>query len=257
MRNSFIFYDSFLECLDELDAETERLIYRAISHYALREEEIELNGVAKAIFSLIKPQLDANNRRYEAGQKGGRPKKEETQKTNGFKNFKNEKPMDLKNDENKKPNVNVNDNENVNVNENENVFIKEKEKKEKEIFNSDFLLSENKEQYFEIYAAECPNLPKIRFERRNRDILQLLNEFIIEIDNDVGYFRELCKKANEQIYIVDTKIDFKTLLRNHSKIFNECCVSAEYRQAQKKEQYLSELERVAAQYEERSKEVCQ
>ena len=122
-------------------------------------------------------------------------------------------------------------------------------KKNAENFNPDFNFSETKEKYFEIYTEECPNLPKIRFERRNRDVLQLLNDFIRLIDNDVGYFREVCRRANQQIYIVDAKIDFKTLLKNHDKIYNECCVSKEYRQQQKAQEYMSELERVAAQYE--------
>jgi len=52
MRESFIFYDSFLEAIDELDAETKLKVYEAISHYALRGEEQNLTGIAKAIFSL-------------------------------------------------------------------------------------------------------------------------------------------------------------------------------------------------------------
>ena len=57
------------------------------------------------VLDLVKPQIDANNKRYENGQKGGRPKKSGTEKTNGFKN--------------EKPNVNENENENVNVNDKE------------------------------------------------------------------------------------------------------------------------------------------
>ena len=111
MKESFIFYESFLNTLDELDPETELTIYRAITHYALRGEETELTGTAKAIFHLIQPQIDANNKRYEDGKKGGRPKI----KTSGFEK---QKPVVLENGENKKPNVNVNVNENVNENVN-------------------------------------------------------------------------------------------------------------------------------------------
>ena len=118
MRDSFIFYSSFLDCLDELEPEIELEVYRAITHYAIKEEIPELSGVAKAIFCLIKPQIDANNKRYEDGKKGGRPKNE-NKKTSGFEN---KKPVVLKNDGNKKPNVNdnVNVNENVNANDNAN-----------------------------------------------------------------------------------------------------------------------------------------
>ena len=74
MRDSVIFYKSFYEAIECLP-ENERLnAYKAIMEYALNEQEIDLNGTAKAIFMLAKPQIDANNRRFENGIKGGRPK---------------------------------------------------------------------------------------------------------------------------------------------------------------------------------------
>ena len=114
MRDSFIFYESFYSGIRELNPEDQLEIYTAIFEYQFEEKEPQLTGIKKAIWSLIKPQLDANNDRYENGLKGGRPKKdtekEETKKTNGYKN---KKPNDNDND-------NVNDNENDNENENPN-----------------------------------------------------------------------------------------------------------------------------------------
>lgn len=113
-RDSFVFYRSFGEALKELDIQTRAVCYEAIMEYALNGVEIELTGIAKAIFLLIKPQIDANNQRFENGRKGGRPKKTETKpnnnqtKTNGF-DFENRNVTEIK------PNVNVNVNENVNV----------------------------------------------------------------------------------------------------------------------------------------------
>lgn len=105
-RDSFIFYRSFYEAIKEVDTETQVALYDAICKKALYDEETTLEGTAKILYTLIKPQLDANSKRYSDGQKGGRPKKETTgfeeEKTTGYKN--------------KKPNNNVNDNENVNVN---------------------------------------------------------------------------------------------------------------------------------------------
>jgi hypothetical protein len=49
-------------------------ISRAINRYALNDELSELEGISKAIFILIKPQLDANKRRRENGSRGGKPK---------------------------------------------------------------------------------------------------------------------------------------------------------------------------------------
>ncbi len=112
-RDSFIFYRSFYEAINEADTETQVNLYDAICRKALYDEDTILDGTAKMLYTLIKPQLEANSKRYSDGQKGGRPKKETTginnKKTTGF--------------ENKKPNKNNNVNENVNVNDNENAVV--------------------------------------------------------------------------------------------------------------------------------------
>ncbi|MCL1995135.1 MAG: DUF6291 domain-containing protein [Defluviitaleaceae bacterium] len=55
MRDSFVFYRSFYEAIEELpDYETKAMIYSAICKYALTGEEDELTGVPKAFFLLIK-----------------------------------------------------------------------------------------------------------------------------------------------------------------------------------------------------------
>ena len=101
-RDSFIFYRSFYEAIKEVPAEAQLQIYKAISIYALEQEEIELSGIAKAIFSLVKPQLDANYKKYENGK--------QTKSKIKAKNKQTES----------KTGTNVNDNENVNVNVNVN-----------------------------------------------------------------------------------------------------------------------------------------
>ncbi len=81
-RESFVFYRSFFEAISELSEGDRSIIYHAIASYALDREEAELVGVPKLAWILIKPQLDANWRKYdkgcrgsEAGKKGGRPRK--------------------------------------------------------------------------------------------------------------------------------------------------------------------------------------
>lgn len=101
-RDSFIFYRSFYEAIKEIPEESQLQVYKAISIYALEQEEIEMTGIAKAIFSLVKPQLDANYKKYENG-------KQSKSKTKA-KDKQNESKIE----------TNVNDNENVNVNVNEN-----------------------------------------------------------------------------------------------------------------------------------------
>ena len=113
MRESFVFYESFYLALSELSAAQQGKIYTAICRYALYGEEPELKGASAAVFKLIKPQIDANNRRYENGKKGaehgikgGRPKNPK------------ETPKEPLTNPKETPNVHVNVNENVNDNDN-------------------------------------------------------------------------------------------------------------------------------------------
>lgn len=103
-RDSYIFYRSFYEAIKEIPELDQLSVYKAISIYALEQEEIELTGIAKAIFSLVKPQLDANYKKYE----NGKQKKSKTE------------AKDKQTISKIGTNVNVNVNENVNVNDNVN-----------------------------------------------------------------------------------------------------------------------------------------
>lgn len=106
-RDSFIFYRSFYEAISELPKENQADTYNAIMQYALNQEEVELIGISKAIFSLVKPQLDANYKKYE----NGKQKKSKTEA----------KQKQIKSKIGTNVNVNENVNENVNDNDNENV----------------------------------------------------------------------------------------------------------------------------------------
>ena len=111
--DSIIFYRSFYEAIKEIEDKDTRLeIYQAIFKYGLDGEETELKGTAKAIFGLIKPQIDANYIKRMNGKKGGRPPANQ--------NETKTKPNNNQNKTKPKPNVNVNVNGNVNVNENGN-----------------------------------------------------------------------------------------------------------------------------------------
>ena len=121
MRDSFIFYRGFFESFSDLSKKDKLILFDALCNYALNDIEPELVGVPSAIFKLLKPQVDANNRRYENGLKGGRPKKNQSEtKTKPKENQTETKPKRNVND-NDNDNDNDNINENVNVNENLNV----------------------------------------------------------------------------------------------------------------------------------------
>ncbi|MFK2002455.1 DUF6291 domain-containing protein [Bacteroides fragilis] len=131
MRDSFIFYRSFYEAIKDLPRDIQGEIYTAIMEYSLYGNEAEnLKPVARSIFTLIKPQIDVNNKRFDNGCKGGRPKNDNQEETNPKPNDNQEetnpKPNDNQEETNPKPNdnqeetkpkPNYNDNKNKNVNE--------------------------------------------------------------------------------------------------------------------------------------------
>ena len=113
MRDSFIIYRSFYEAICDLDADSQAQVFKAICEYSLNFTEIELTGIAKTIFKLIKPQLDANNKRFENGKQ---PKtKPEISKTEAKRKQKESK---IEANNNVNDNVNVNNNFNLNDNVN-------------------------------------------------------------------------------------------------------------------------------------------
>lgn len=116
MRDSFVFYKSFYDAIKQIPEEYQLELYNAILQYSLEgTEPSNLSNIASAMFTLIKPNIDNAQKKYEAsvsnGKKGGRPKKE---KPNENLNETQEKP-------NENLNVYVNDNDNDNVNVNGNV----------------------------------------------------------------------------------------------------------------------------------------
>ena len=74
MRDGFIFYESFRSAMKDLPAATQVLLYNALADYALYDivPEFGDDGIARGFFALMRPQIDANNRRRDAGVRGGR-----------------------------------------------------------------------------------------------------------------------------------------------------------------------------------------
>lgn len=112
-RESFVFYSSFLKAIRAIkkrDIQAELAL--AIIEYGITGETTECGEVVSVAMELIKPQIEANNKKYingmkgaEHGVKGGRPRKEKPQenpKVTPEKPLKNPKIT---------PNVNVNDND--------------------------------------------------------------------------------------------------------------------------------------------------
>ena len=69
MRDTMIIYRSFYEAIKELPKENQADIWNAVYELGLNGVEIELQGISKTIFTLIKPQIEANLKRFENGSK--------------------------------------------------------------------------------------------------------------------------------------------------------------------------------------------
>jgi hypothetical protein len=64
-RKQFTWYRSYYDALKEIPAEEFRAIVLAVCAYALDGEEPELSGVARAIFTLIRPTLEVGRSKAE------------------------------------------------------------------------------------------------------------------------------------------------------------------------------------------------
>jgi hypothetical protein len=164
MRDSTIFYRSFYEAIKELSPELQAQVYSAIFEYALNFKETELTGLAKTVFTLVKPQLDANLKRYASGtapkQKRNGSESEAKVKRNVSETEANNKRKRSETEANVNDNDNVNDNVNLNLNVNENVnankFVKPQPK---EVY--DYMTELNQA------AGNRWNESKVRMEAQN------------------------------------------------------------------------------------------
>ncbi|MBR1387795.1 MAG: hypothetical protein IJ553_05275 [Alloprevotella sp.] len=127
-KDSFIFYRSFKEAIDLCPEEVRLKIYEAIAEYALTEQEPNITEpYAKLCWKLIKPQLEANWRRYKNGQAGGAPKgNRNAAKRPEENNQETTERQPTNNQAESEKQTNINDNENIKDNEK----VKEKEQRE-------------------------------------------------------------------------------------------------------------------------------
>ena len=114
MRDSVVFYRSFWEAIKQLPKKERLESLTAILDYGLDEIEPKSAGVASAMFLMAKPQIDANNRRYQNGTKGGRPVTKPEPNNNLESNYN--KPSDNQTITKAKPKEKDKEKDNVNDN---------------------------------------------------------------------------------------------------------------------------------------------
>ena len=154
-KDSMVFYRSFYEALKCLPDDVKAEVYDAIFSFGLDFVEPGFtNKIAEGMFKLIKPQIEANNKRYFNG-------KQPKQKQNTSKHQSNE-----------------NDNVNENDNANENLLLKKvtKPKISLEQRKEDFKLSlftlmqtdninvNTGKEFFEYWTEPNQTKTKLRFE---------------------------------------------------------------------------------------------
>ena len=206
-RESFVFYRSFYEGIKELPRDIQGEVLTAIMEYGLNGVTTEnQKPITKAMFALIKPQLDANNQRFENGRlgaehgkKGGRPRKEKPQEN---PNLTPKKPQE---NPNLTPNVNVNDNVNDNDDKDASAITDEKK-----YYSSDNgvikSISELKRDYLNdenLCDAIIKNLKVVdknmlseRLEAFNQH-LELQGERLKEVRDYRTHFKNWLKKGQE------------------------------------------------------------
>ena len=81
MTESYVTYKSFYDAMEELTDEQYGRIMRAIDRYVYYGEETALSGIEKMAFTFMKPQIDANIKRKEYAEKGGRPVQKQAKQT--------------------------------------------------------------------------------------------------------------------------------------------------------------------------------
>lgn len=178
MRDSFIFYRSFYEAIKDLPRDIQGEIYTAIMEYSLYGKETDnLKPVARSIFTLIKPQIDVNNKRFDNGCKGGRPLKKETK----------EKPSNNQKETKEKPNKNYNVNDNNNDNK-ESTNVDKKESPPK----SDY------ERFNEWLKEHTPNVLKLQRQITEEEFLKLKKKYsydqIVDILQSMENYKDAPKK---------------------------------------------------------------
>ena len=119
-NQSFVFYKSFADALLDMDPEECKACIASLCRYAFDGEEEAETPMAKVFLTLVKPQIDANIQRREAGRSGGTAKasKAVAKSSDATKSAKQivANPSDATEDAKQSlANVNVNVNANANV----------------------------------------------------------------------------------------------------------------------------------------------
>lgn len=154
MREGFVFYRSFYEAIKSLPPDQYKECVNAIIEYGLDGKEPQADDpLVQIVFSLTKPQIDANNRRRESGRNGGISKSKQN----------------VANCSKSKQNV-------ANGSKSKQEEPKEKDKEKEKEKDKD---KENEKEK-EVLGEEEETLPWLRVTPSKRDIRELTKEIMLK-----------------------------------------------------------------------------
>lgn len=238
-QESFVFYRSFWEATKDLPSEVFKELFCAVSKYSFDSTEPEgLSPIAMMAFTLIKPQLDANMKRREDGQKGteygkrgGRPKKakeqveEQTEEQAEGQSGKPEEPTENREEtqnpygDNKKNPMGLTQkplrgyhknplgvntetpNVNVNVNVNDNVNVNRKNIKKENETPPDGVVSLTPSQnkdFFDWLKENCPNVCQMKQPLTDDQLQGLLRRYPPEAIKSIFIKMQNWKPLNQK-----------------------------------------------------------
>ena len=190
-RDTFIFYRSFKESMSDLSDTDKLIMYEAITDYSLDMKEPELTGFPKALFSLIRPFLDANTQRWKNGCKGGAPK---GNKNNRFSKSTTEVQPEVNQSTtevqaNKDKNVNKDKNKDINK---ENTIVSKKD---------ELSLSSPSEEFIKFnkwLKENCPFVLNVKAQMSEREYNKLAKKYtkkeISDVLESLNNWRDFPKK---------------------------------------------------------------
>ena len=190
-RDTFIFYRSFKESMSDLSDADKLIMYEAITDYSLDMKEPELTGFPKALFSLIRPFLDANTQRWKNGCKGGAPK---GNKNNRFSKSTTEVQPEVNQSTtevqaNKDKNVNKDKNKDINK---ESTIVSKKD---------ELSLSSPSEEFIKFNQwldKHCPFVLKVKTQMTEPEYQKLLAKYtkkeICDVLESLNNWKDLPKK---------------------------------------------------------------
>ena len=156
MNESFVFYRSFAKALEKLPADQYKEVMTAVCQYGLDGSMPELSDpILDAIFLLIQPQIDANNKRRESGKKGAESRWNDSKQMADDSKGMADDSKQMATSCDAMPNVNANVNVNVNDKDNNTVQVPESdgpvEVKDKEKKKHSEVTEERFERFWKVY----------------------------------------------------------------------------------------------------------